>query len=74
MERRTKINNREKQKQTKGVTKMAKKILNQIVQHMNFYFDCSHCCTLNDDFTDPDQITQGIECESCGKANYFDEF
>ena len=53
---------------------MAKKILNQIVQHMNFYFDCSHCCTLNDDFTDPDQITQGIECESCGKAKYFDEF
>ena len=54
--------------------KMAKKILNQIVQHMNFYFDCSHCCRLNDDFTEPSQITQGIKCEGCGEKNYFEEF
>ena len=53
---------------------MAKKILNQIVQHMNFYFDCSHCCRLNDDFTEPSQITQGIKCEGCGEKNYFEEF
>ena len=51
---------------------MGKK-LNQIIQHMEFYFFCSHCEHTNDAFTDPDQIVDGIECEKCNKKNYFKE-
>ena len=50
---------------------MATRILNTIVQHMSFYFDCIHCHMTNSDFTDPDQITDGILCDNCGQPNHF---
>tara|TARA_R100000742_G_C4242510_1_gene61969 strand:- start:140 stop:334 length:195 start_codon:yes stop_codon:yes gene_type:complete len=60
--------------ETKQITmeKQMKK-LNQKIAVQEFYFFCSECEHCNDAFTDPDQIVDGIECESCEHKNYFEE-
>ena len=49
------------------------KKLNSKIKYVEFYFFCSHCEHTNDSFTDDEQIVDGIECESCGKENHFEE-